>query len=63
MNRDPVDFVTQAQKFGAATDNDDDELEEESLLETPLDRIEPYGMFKTALLSKCLFFPLFLPHN
>lgn len=32
-------------------DNDDDELEEESLLETPLDRVEPYGMFKSALLG------------
>jgi hypothetical protein len=31
-------------------DEDDDELEEESLLETPLDKVEPYGMFKHALL-------------
>ncbi|KAL8902201.1 MAG: hypothetical protein Q9207_004825 [Kuettlingeria erythrocarpa] len=45
-----LDFLTEeAQKFGAATDDDDDELEEESLLETPLDRVEPYGMFKTVL--------------
>ena len=44
---------TQAQKFGEAlADDSDEELEEESLLETPLDRIEPYGTFKTALLSK-----------
>ena len=41
-----------AQKFGAVTDDDDDELAEESLLETPLDRIEPYGMFKGTLMSK-----------
>ena len=33
-------------------DDDDDELEEESLLETPLDKIEPYGMFKHALFRK-----------
>ncbi|KAL8761934.1 MAG: hypothetical protein Q9184_002003 [Pyrenodesmia sp. 2 TL-2023] len=39
----------EAQKFGAATDDDDEELEEESLLETPLDGVEPYGMFKTVL--------------
>lgn len=43
--------IVQAQKFGAVRDDDDDELEEESLLETPLDRVEPYGMFKSALLS------------
>lgn len=41
----------QAQKFTAVSDDDDDELEEESLLETPLDKVEPYGMFKDALLS------------
>lgn len=32
--------------------DDDEELEEESLLETPLDRVEPYGLFKNALMSK-----------
>ena len=32
-------------------DDDDDDLEEESLLETPLDKLEPYMLFKTALLS------------
>jgi hypothetical protein len=42
----------QAQKFSALDDDDDDELEEESLLETPLDKVEPYGMFKHALLRK-----------
>lgn len=31
-------------------DEEDDDLEEESLLETPLDKVEPYGMFKHALL-------------
>ncbi|KAL9001251.1 MAG: hypothetical protein Q9188_005511 [Gyalolechia gomerana] len=47
-----LDFLNEeAQKFGAVADNDDDELEEESLLETPLDRVEPYGMFKSALLG------------
>jgi hypothetical protein len=42
----------QAQKFSSVDDEDDDELEEESLLETPLDKVEPYSMFKHALLSK-----------
>lgn len=42
-----LDFLNQeAQKFGSFADDDDDELDEESLLETPLDKIEPYGMFK-----------------
>lgn len=43
--------LSQAQKFNVISDEDDDELEEESLLETPLDKLEPYGLFKTALLS------------
>ncbi|MBE7182337.1 MAG: hypothetical protein INR71_14230, partial [Terriglobus roseus] len=42
----------EAQKFSAAVDDDDDDdLEEESLLETPLDKVEPYMMFKMTLLS------------
>lgn len=43
----------QAQKFKNLEDNDsDDELGEESLLDTPLDKVEPYQLFKNALLSK-----------
>ncbi|KAL8743113.1 MAG: hypothetical protein Q9190_004505 [Brigantiaea leucoxantha] len=50
-----LEFLNEeAQKFGAVTDDDDDELAEESLLETPLDRIEPYGMFKGTLMIKIL---------
>ena len=41
----------QAQKFGTV-DDDDDDLEEESLLETPLDKVEPYGLFKSTLMCK-----------
>ena len=45
--------IFQAQKFQNLEDNDsDDELGEESLLETPLDKIEPYQLFRNALLSK-----------
>ncbi|KAF2717063.1 nuclear transport receptor RANBP7/RANBP8 [Polychaeton citri CBS 116435] len=47
-----LDFLSQqAQKFNAAVGEaeDDDELEEESLLETPLDNMEPYGLFKETL--------------
>ncbi|KAL9637334.1 MAG: hypothetical protein Q9164_002255 [Protoblastenia rupestris] len=52
-----LDFLTeergvQAQKFGAGGDQSDDDLEEESLLETPLDKVEPYGYFKETLLSR-----------
>ena len=32
-------------------DDDDEDLDEESLLETPLDKVEPYGMFKHVFLS------------
>lgn len=46
--------VFQAQKFGSFADDDDDELDEESLLETPLDKVEPYGLFKHVLLSMCV---------
>lgn len=43
----------QAQKFGNLEEESDDELGEESLLETPLDKVEPYGLFRDALLSRC----------
>ena len=43
--------IHQAQKFNAANADDDDELEEESMLESPLDKIEPYSLFKATLLS------------
>ncbi|KAJ5473886.1 hypothetical protein N7475_003452 [Penicillium sp. IBT 31633x] len=47
-----LDFLNQeAQKFGSFADDDDDDMDEESLLETPLDKVEPYGMFKHVLLS------------
>ncbi|KAJ4305044.1 Nonsense-mediated mRNA decay protein 5 [Kalmusia sp. IMI 367209] len=47
-----LEFLNEeAQKFTAVSDDDDDELEEESLLETPLDKVEPYSMFKHALLQ------------
>ncbi|RDW66942.1 ARM repeat-containing protein [Coleophoma crateriformis] len=41
-----------AQKFGNLEGEDsDDELGEESLLETPLDKIEPYQLFRNALMK------------
>lgn len=49
-----LDFLSQqAAKFNSAVGEDegDDELEEESLLETPLDQMEPYSLFKQALSS------------
>ena len=49
-----LEFLSQqATKFSTiGDDDDDDELEEESLLETPLDKVEPYQMFKQALYRK-----------
>lgn len=50
-----LDFLSQqAAKFNTAVGEDegDDDLEEESLLETPLDRMEPYQLFKTTLGGK-----------
>ncbi|KAK3679500.1 Nonsense-mediated mRNA decay protein 5 [Recurvomyces mirabilis] len=47
-----LDFLSQqAAKFNSAVgeDEDDDELEEESLLETPLDNMEPYSLFEQSL--------------
>ena len=40
---------SQAQKFNNLTD-DDDELEEDNLLDTAIERLEPYGMLKGALM-------------
>jgi len=48
-----LEFLNEeAQKFQNLQDNDsDDELGEESLLETPLDKVEPYALFRDALLK------------
>lgn len=51
LRSDSADGEKQSEKFGAAQDESDDELEEESLLETPLDKVEPYGLFKGTLFS------------
>lgn len=49
-----LEFLSQqATKFSAiGDDDDDDELEEGLPLETPLDKVEPYGMFKQALFRR-----------
>ncbi|KAF2761125.1 ARM repeat-containing protein [Pseudovirgaria hyperparasitica] len=45
-----LDFLNEeAQKFSSI--EDDDDLEEESLLETPLDKLEPYSMLKSSLIE------------
>jgi len=48
-----LEFLNEeAQKFQNLEDNDsDDELGEESLLETPLDKVEPYQLFRDALMK------------
>lgn len=45
----------QAQKFSRAIDDvEEDDLGEDSvLLESPLDKIEPYQLFRATLLSMC----------
>jgi len=56
-----LDFLSQqATKLSQIGDDDDedDELEEESLLETPLDKVEPYQMFKQALFRMSHYFTL-----
>jgi importin-7 len=45
-------YIVKAQKFNNLTD-DDDELEEDNLLDTAIERLEPYGMFKVTLLRRC----------
>jgi len=46
---------SEAQAHGASALNnwgdDDEDLEEETLLETPLDNVEPYQLFRNALLE------------
>ncbi|OQE32280.1 hypothetical protein PENSTE_c001G06733 [Penicillium steckii] len=47
-----LEFLNQeARKFGSFADDDEEEMDEESLLETPLDKVEPYGMFKHVFLN------------
>ncbi|RAL68633.1 hypothetical protein DID88_007346 [Monilinia fructigena] len=48
-----LEFLSEeASKFNNLEDHDsDDELGEESLLETPLDKVEPYQLFKNALMK------------
>lgn len=47
---------SEAQAHGASLLNnwgdDDEDLEEETLLETPLDNVEPYQLFRNALIGK-----------
>ncbi|OAX84464.1 hypothetical protein ACJ72_01164 [Emergomyces africanus] len=47
-----VEFLNQeALKYASMPGDDDDDLDEESLLESPLDKIEPYSLFKNVLMS------------
>jgi hypothetical protein len=48
----PLLTFLQAKKFANLADDDDDSIpDEDSLLESPLDKVEPYGMFRDALLK------------
>ncbi|EDN04505.1 conserved hypothetical protein [Histoplasma mississippiense (nom. inval.)] len=47
-----VEFLNQeAMKYSAMPGNEDDDLDEKSLLESPLDKIEPYSLFKNVLMN------------
>ena len=46
--------IFKAKKFSSMPHADGDELSEESLLETPLDKVEPYMMFKRVLMGMFL---------
>ena len=50
----PLTDLSQAKKFGALADDDDDDstLDEDSLFDSPLDKLEPYVLFRESLLSK-----------
>ena len=45
--------MAQAEKLSSLQDSDDNAsvMDEDSMLETPLDKMEPYGMFRDSLLS------------
>jgi hypothetical protein len=48
----------QAQKFSRAIDDDEEgDLGEDNFLDSPLDKVEPYQMFKGVLLRKCASTP------
>lgn len=50
-----LDFLNEeAQKLGAAIgeDDDDSDLDEESLMDTPLDQVDSYGLLKASLMRK-----------
>ncbi|KAK2738365.1 hypothetical protein FQN55_000573 [Onygenales sp. PD_40] len=47
-----VEFLNQeAMKYANMPGEDEDGLDEESLLDSPLDKVEPYSMFKTVLMN------------
>ncbi|KAI2086558.1 Nonsense-mediated mRNA decay protein 5 [Ophidiomyces ophidiicola] len=47
-----IEFLNrEAAKLSSLPDDDEDELEEGSLLESPLDKVEPYSVFKSSLLN------------
>ncbi|KAL9107715.1 MAG: hypothetical protein Q9227_007430 [Pyrenula ochraceoflavens] len=47
-----LEFLNQeAQKFGSLAHEEDEDLDEDSLLETPLDKVEPYQLFRASLMK------------
>jgi importin-7 len=52
-------FNHQAQKFSRVIDDDEDDpdLGEDNFLDSPLDKVEPYQLFKSTMISKWLLDP------
>ncbi|EEH19769.1 hypothetical protein PABG_02028 [Paracoccidioides brasiliensis Pb03] len=47
-----VEFLNrEAMKYASMPGDEDEELDEEGLLESPLDKVEPYGLFKAVLMG------------
>lgn len=52
---DQLTKFTQAQKFSRAIDDSDDQdLGEDNFLDSPLDKVEPYQLFKSTMISTSL---------
>lgn len=53
LNEEAAKFSRMDNQYKDADDSDDELGEDSVLLESPLDKIEPYQLFRAALMSKC----------
>jgi hypothetical protein len=59
LNEEAAKFSRMENQYKEADDSDDELGEDSVLLESPLDKIEPYQLFRAALMSKLARLPLF----